>query len=115
MQSDVSHSHSKVDVSAAVGGHYKHVTANQDGTIRAVECLGSRGCLCLSTVSPLQLLRPSSTGTSTGGVDRCTMHTEGVVDQVRLHAKQPFVNGQNRLGPRVLMIAVGFLTTCTCL
>lgn len=71
MQSDVSHSHGKVDVSAAVGGgHYKHVTANQDGRIRAVEWLGSRGCLCLSAVSPLQLSRPSSMGTNTGGADK---------------------------------------------
>lgn len=53
-----------------VGGHYKHVTANQDGRITAVECLGSRGCLCLSAVSPLQLSRPSSTSPNTGGTDR---------------------------------------------
>lgn len=73
MQSDVSHSHSKVDVRAAVGGHFKHVETNQEGRRRAVECLGSRDCLCLSTVSPLQLSRTSIIGTTeapnTGGTD----------------------------------------------
>lgn len=59
----MSHSHGKVDVSAAVGGHFKHVTTNQEGRIRAVKCLGSRECLCLSAVSPLQLSRTSSIGT----------------------------------------------------
>lgn len=63
MQSDVSRSHGKVDVSAAVGGHFKYVTTNQEGRIRAVECFGSRECLCLSAVSPLQLSRTSSIGT----------------------------------------------------
>lgn len=40
MQSHVSHSHGKVDVSVAVGGHYKLVTANQGGRIGVVECFG---------------------------------------------------------------------------
>lgn len=82
MQSDVSHSRGKVDVSAAVGGHYKHVTANQEGKIRAVECLGSRECLCLSTVSPLQLSKLSSIGTieatNTGGRSKAR-ETEWVI------------------------------------
>lgn len=63
MQSDVSHSHGKVDVSGAAGGHFKHVTTNQECRMRAVECLGSRELLVLSAVSPLQLLTTSSIGT----------------------------------------------------
>lgn len=73
MQSDVSHSHDKVDVSAAAGGRYKHVRANQESRERAVECLGSGECLCLTAVSPLLLSKESSlcviTGTNTGGSD----------------------------------------------
>ena len=76
MQSDVSHGRSKVDVSAAVGGHYTHVKANQECRRRAVGCLGSRACLCLSTVSPLLLSSASGIGMieatwlNTGGNDQ---------------------------------------------
>lgn len=73
MQSDVSHSHDKVDVSVAVGGRYKHVTANQESRKRTVKCLGSRECLCLTVVSPLLLSKVGSlgviNGTNTGGPD----------------------------------------------
>lgn len=55
------------------GAHREHVTANHRGRIRAVECLGSRLRVRLSTVSPLQLSRQSSIGTdeaaNTGGSD----------------------------------------------
>lgn len=60
MQSHVSNSRGKVDVSAAVGGRDKHVRANQEGRVRAVECLDSRECLCLSAVSPLYYVEDES-------------------------------------------------------
>lgn len=43
MQSDVSHSCGKVDVSAAVGGHYKHVRANQEGSSKSWKVFGQQG------------------------------------------------------------------------
>lgn len=57
MQSNVSHSHGKVNVSAAAGGHFKYVPTNQGRAVEAAECLFSSECLCLLMVNLSKLLK----------------------------------------------------------